>query len=81
MHHHGWITREDPEWDIAWSHFPDRVMEEPHTGECLQYVGSAQQPAGDWLHVFRHRAVPGTLQRHYWRIPASPGWHPPPLST
>jgi len=77
MKRYGWLTRDDPEWDVAWGHFPDPVMAEPRTGERLQYMGSEQQAAGDWMHVFRHRSAPGALRRRSWRIPASPGWPPP----
>ena len=67
----GWLEREDPEWERAWSHFPDPVMAHPARGECLEYIGSAQDPGLGWVHVFRHRQVPGSDQRQSWRIPAS----------
>jgi hypothetical protein len=66
----GWLAREDPEWAHAWSHFPDPVMAHPVSGECLQYMGSAQYPGRGWVHVFRHRQVPGSDQRQYWRVPS-----------
>src|SRR5713226_9755967 len=56
----GWLERTDPEWALAWSHFPDPVMAHPVSGECLQYMGSAQYPGRGWVHVFRHRLVPGS---------------------
>jgi hypothetical protein len=72
----GWLTREDPEWERAWHHFPDPVMAHPVSGECLQYMGSVQEPGRGWVHVFRHRQVPGSGQRQVWRVPASVGWAP-----
>jgi hypothetical protein len=72
----GWLAREDPEWAYAWSSFPDPVMAHPESGECLQYMGSAQYPGRGWVHVFRHRQVPGSDQRQYWQVPASVGWQP-----
>lgn len=71
-----WLERDDPEWARAWSHFPDPVMAHPASGECLQYMGSAQYSELGWVHVFRHRQVPGSDQRHYWRVPASASWVP-----
>jgi hypothetical protein len=64
----GWLERTDPEWALAWSHFPDPVMVHPASGECLQYMGSAQYPGRGWVHVFRHRQVPGSNQRQWIRI-------------
>ena len=72
----GWLEREDPEWARARSHFPDPVMAHPESGECLEYMGSAQDPGRGWVHVFRHRQVPGSGQRQSWRVPASAGWLP-----
>jgi len=72
----GWLERTDPEWACAWSHFPDLVMAHPVSGECLQYLGSAQYPGRGWVHVFRHRQVPGSDRRQYWQVPASVGWQP-----
>jgi hypothetical protein len=72
----GWLEREDPEWEHAWSHFPDPVMAHPESGECLQYLGSAQYPERGWVHVFRHHQVPGTDQRQSWHVPAAAGWLP-----
>jgi len=74
----GWLERADPEWECAWSHFPDPVMAHPVSGECLRYMGSTQSPGLGWVHIFRHRQVPGSDQRQYWRIPASTGWLPVP---
>ena len=74
----GWLAREDPEWAYAWSYFPDPVMAHPVSGECLQYMGSAQYPGRGWVHVFRHRQVPGSDWRQYWQVPASVGWQPVP---
>jgi len=72
----GWLEREDPEWERAWSHFPDPVMANQTSGECLQYMGSIQDPGLGWIHVFRHRQVPWNDQRRYWHIHASVGWPP-----
>jgi hypothetical protein len=72
----GWLERTDPEWARAWSHFPDPVMAHPASGECLQYMGSAQYPGLGWVHIFRHRQMPGSDQRQYWHVPASVGWKP-----
>jgi len=74
----GWLKRDDPEWARAWSHFPDPVMEHPASGECLQYLGSTQTPGCGWVHVFRHRQVPGSDRRQYWHVLASVGWQPVP---
>ena len=70
------MTREDGEWERAWSQFPDRAMWNPEYQESLQYMGSVETYPGAWRHEFRHRAVPGTHQRQYWYIPASEGWTP-----
>ncbi len=71
-----WLERHDPEWPRVWSHFADPIMEHAVSGECLEYMGSAQEPGCGWVHIFRHRQVPGSDQRHYWRLPASTGWEP-----
>src|ERR1700740_2237342 len=39
----GWLERADPEWERAWSHFPDPVMAHPVSGECLQYLVQFQK--------------------------------------
>src|SRR5256885_4471725 len=70
----GWLERTDPEWAHAWSHFPDPVMAHPVSGECLQYMGSSQYPGRGWVHVFRHRQVPGSDLRQYWQGAASGRW-------
>ena len=41
-------------------------------------MGSAQYPGRGWVHVFRHRQVPGSDRRQYWQVPASVGWQPVP---
>jgi hypothetical protein len=56
----------------------ERRMAHPVSGECLQYMGSAQYPGRGWVHVFRHRQVPGSDQRQYWQVLASVGWQPVP---
>ena len=51
----------------------DPVMLNTSFGEVLQYMGTVVEVADHRVyHEFRHRAVPGTDQRKYWRIPASP---------
>jgi hypothetical protein len=70
------MTRDDPEWSRAWAHFPDPILEDPQTGERLQYMGSGHTPETGWRHAFRHRCHPTTRQRHYWHIPATKEWHP-----
>ncbi len=74
-----WLQRDDPEWGCAWRHFADPVLEHPESGEVLQYMGSTEdRKRGGWVHVFRHRQVPTSQQRQYWRIGATPGWAPAP---
>lgn len=72
----GWLEPDDPEWQRAWNYFPDPVLEHPESGECLEYMGSTQEPERGWVHVFRHRQMPTSHHRHYWRIKASAGWKP-----
>lgn len=72
------LDRTDPELLRAWSAFPDPEMVDDVSGECLQYLGTAQQLDGSWHHCFRHRSLPGTGARRYWHLPASPGWQPLP---
>lgn len=51
----------------------DPVMHNATFGEVLQYMGTVVEAADERVyHEFRHRAVPGTDQRRYWRIPATP---------
>lgn len=69
------VSSEDPEWYAMWSTFPDPDMYNPVWHESLQYMGTFRTTAG-YVHEFRHRAIPGTHERHYWRIPASPQWQP-----
>jgi hypothetical protein len=73
------LDRTDPELVWAWGHFADPEMVDAASGECLQYMGTAQQPDGSWSHCFRHRSLPGTGARRYWHIPARQGWRPPRL--
>ena len=69
-----WLSSEDPEWDAAWSAFPDPTM--ANGGEALQYMGTVTAPQCGYAHEFRHRAMPGTNQRKLFRIPCTPGWEP-----
>ena len=69
-----WLSKEDPEWDAAWSTFPDPAM--LNGGEALQYLGTIAMPQGEYVHEFRHRMEPGTNQRRYWNIPCTPGGQP-----
>ena len=69
-----WLSKEDPEWDAAWSAFPDPSL--ANYGEVLQYMGTVNAPQCGYVHEFRHRAMPDTNQRRYWRIPCTPGWQP-----
>jgi hypothetical protein len=39
--------------------------------EVLQYLGTVLAPNGSIWHEFRHRALPGTNERKYWKIPAT----------
>lgn len=74
-----WLSTEDPEWDKAWSSFRDRDMYNAAYGESLQYMGTIEVPgigAGHYFHEFRHRAVPRTNQRQYWKVLATDGWYP-----
>ena len=73
-----WLSSEDPEWDAAWSVFPDPDLYNQEYGECLQYMGTVSVPQCGYAHEFRHRAMPGpgTNQRQYWRLPCTPGWQP-----
>ena len=73
-----WLSKEDPEWDAAWSAFPDHTMANGY--EVLQYMGTIAVPQGEYAHEFRHRMAPGTNQRRSWRIPCTPGWQPRELA-
>ena len=53
-----WLSTEDPEWDAAWSAFPDPSM--VNGNEVLQYMGTVTAPQCDYAHEFRHRMLPGT---------------------
>ena len=81
-----WLSSEDPEWDAAWSAFPDPALYNEQYGESLQYMGTVAVPGdggtsfGSYVHEFRHRAMPGTNQRQYWRLPCTPGWQPRELA-
>ena len=72
------MSKEDPEWDAAWSAFPDHTMANGY--EVLQYMGTIAVPQGEYAHEFRHRMAPGTNQRRYWRIPCTPRWQPRELA-
>jgi hypothetical protein len=65
------LEHTDPEFNVAFSHFPDPVMRNAEYHECLQYMGTVVAPSGTAHHEFRHRAVPGTNERRYWKIPVS----------
>lgn len=67
------MNPEDKEWDIAWSFFPDKVMY--NEGESLQYMGTINLD-GRYYHEFRHRSLPGSNQRGYYRISATDRWDP-----
>ena len=71
-----WLSIEDPEWDAAWSHFPDPVLYNAQYGESLQYMGTIAVHQVGYVHEFRHRAMPATNQRQYWRFLCTPGWQP-----
>ena len=71
-----WLSREDPEWDAAWSAFPDPALYNKEYGESLQYMGTIAACHCGYAHEFRHRAMLGTNERRYWRIPCTPGWEP-----
>ena len=73
----------DPEWSKAWGHFPDPAMWNDIYKESLQYMGTIANTAysgkpGEchYYHEFRHRAVPGSNERRYWKVAASLDWNP-----
>lgn len=70
------ISPKDPEWNCMFSAFTDTVMLNKECGEVLQYMGTVveryQGKIQSIYHEFRHRAVPGTNQRKYWKIGATP---------
>ena len=70
------LSIEDPEWDAAWSAFPDPDLYNAEYGECMQYMGTVVAPPRGYVHEFRHRAMPGANHREYWRILCTPGWQP-----
>jgi hypothetical protein len=55
-------------------------VESPDSGESWQYMGTEPEARRHgalgvvWYHTFRHRDYPGTGQREYWRVQASPEW-------
>jgi cyclophilin family peptidyl-prolyl cis-trans isomerase len=63
------IEMDDPEVDNVFKkHFPDSMYNEVY-GEVIQYMGTVQNKlTGEVWHEFRHRAVPGTNERKYWKI-------------
>ena len=69
------VNGEDPEYDEMWSHFPDKVMLNEKFGEVLQYMGTINLN-GRYYHEFRHRSLPGSNQRGYYRISATDRWDP-----
>ena len=80
-----WLSTEDPEWNAAWSAFPDPELYNEQYGERLQYMGTVARcteadgwPSGAtiYVHEFRHRALPGSNQRWYAAVPATRGWRP-----
>jgi len=72
------LPNTDPELQRAWRQFPDPVMEDQATGECLQYMGTVLRWDGHtYQHEFRHRCLPTTQKRTSWLIPAAEGWQPP----
>lgn len=66
------VEHADPEFKIMFSHFPDPVMRNEEYLESLQYMGTVLYPSGKVEHQFRHRAVPVTNERKYWKIDPSP---------
>jgi hypothetical protein len=68
------VEHTDPEFSYAFCQFPDPVMRNETYCESLQYMGTVITPNDVIYHEFRHRAVPGTNERKYWRIPASPSF-------
>ena len=65
------LERTNPEFTFAFQHFVDPEMYNKEYGECLQYMGTVLASNGLVHHEFRHRAIPITNQRQYWKIPAS----------
>jgi hypothetical protein len=71
------VDHDDPEHAAMWRRFDDPIMLNDQYAECLQYMGTVPlDQATPYVHEFRHRAVPGTNQRQYWRVPCSRGWTP-----
>lgn len=64
------------EWDVAWGAFSDRSELDARTGEVWQYMGTALQYDGSWLHNFRHRCHPRTQKREYVNVPVSAAFDP-----
>lgn len=66
------LTHEDPEWIVMFSFFEDPEMYNEQYCECLQYMGTVIVDGGAHIeHQFRHRAVPGTNERRYWKVAPS----------
>ena len=69
------LDREDIEFTFAFASFEDKEMYNKVYGECLQYMGTVLDVENGLTHEFRHRAIPGTNERKYWRVKASNDFH------
>lgn len=71
------VDHEDQEFKRMFDYFPDQVMENKIYREVLQYMGTVierNKLTGNILqiyHEFRHRALPETNERKYWKLLAS----------
>jgi hypothetical protein len=81
------LDRGCSEWSFAWGRVPTTELssckepgcpcvEDPESRESWQYMGTERQELHphSWFHCFRHRRYPGTGEREYWRVQASPEW-------
>ena len=80
------VNSESPEWGRMWtvlSRIPINtrigldpfVCENVPYGESWQYMGTYLDGAR-FVHEFRHRQHPVTMQREIRKIPAPAGWNP-----
>jgi len=66
------------EWDRAWNHvrmvFGDTECYNPQFSEWWMYMGTWRLDSGQYVHEFKHRALPPENKYRIFHVPASVEW-------